>query len=61
MPKELTKADAAHLTFLRQQVDRLEHLRYTREASYSLHHQLDTARAELREFVEDRRSHGFNL
>jgi len=61
MPKVLPKADRAHLTFLRQQVDQLAQLRFTHEASYSLEYQLQSARNELRAFVEDRRAKGYNI
>jgi len=58
---ELTPADAAHLKFLRQQLDRLEHLRFTRDAPKGLDHQLHAAREELRRFVAGKRMQGYNI
>lgn len=56
---KLTPADEAHLSFLRRQVDRLEHIRFTAEATNNTNNELFQAREELRKFVEGKRRQGY--
>lgn len=55
----LGAADNEYLRFLRRQVDRLEHIRYTQDAPNDLDHQLRRAREELRKFVDGKRMQGY--
>lgn len=56
---KLSPADEAHLSFLRRQVDRLEHIRFTSEATNNTNNELFQAREELRKFVEGKRRQGY--
>lgn len=56
---KLTPADEAHLSFLRRQVDQLEHLSFTQDATSNTKNELYQAREELRKFVEGKRRQGY--
>jgi len=58
---KLTPADETHLSFLRRQVDRLEQIRFTSEATNNTNNELFQAREELRKFVAGKRFQGYNI
>jgi|TARA_R100001126_G_C4881072_1_gene179149 hypothetical protein len=55
---DLSTFQSAHLRWLKQQVDNLQQLRYTRTAPNDLDQQLFAAREELNDYVEQLREHG---
>ncbi len=59
--EKLNPADEAHLKFLRRQVDRLEQIRFSRDAPSSVNTELFQAREELRKFVAGKRLQGYNI
>ena len=58
---ELTPADAAVLSYLRGQVDRLQDERYRQNARPSIANELQIAMRDLREFTSAKRQQGFNI
>ena len=59
--EQLTTFQAAHLKWLKQQVNNLQDLRYTRTAPQDLDRQLFAAREELDNYVEELRKTGVNI
>ena len=58
---KLTPADQAILTYLRQQVDRLQDERYRRDARPSIKNELQIAQRDLAEFTSKLRKQGANI
>jgi len=58
---DLTPADAAVLSYLRGQVDRLQDERYRQNARPSIVNELQIAMRDLREFTSAKRQQGFNI
>jgi len=58
---KLTPADQAILTYLRQQVDRLQDERYRRDARPSINNELQIAQRDLAEFTSKLRKQGANI
>jgi hypothetical protein len=58
---KLTPADQAILTYLRQQVDRLQDERYRRDARPSIKNELQIAQRDLKEFTSKLRKQGVNI
>lgn len=58
---KLTPADQAILTYLRQQVDRLQDERYRRDARPSIANELHIAQRDLKEFTSKLRKQGVNI
>lgn len=58
---KLTPADQAILTYLRQQVDRLQDERYRRDARPSIKNELHIAQRDLKEFTSKLRKQGVNI
>lgn len=58
---KLTPADQAILTYLRQQVDRLQDERYRRDARPSINNELQIAQRDLKEFTSKLRKQGVNI
>ena len=58
---QLTMFQAAHLRWLKQQVNNLQDLRYTRNAPDNLDRELFAAREELDTYVEELRKTGINI
>lgn len=58
---QLKPADQHLLTFLRQQVDRLEAETFKTDRNPSAHNNLTLAREELRQFVKKLRKEGHNI
>ena len=58
---DLTPADAAVLSYLRGQVDRLQDERYRQGARPSIANELQIAMRDLREFTSAKRQQGFNI
>ena len=56
--EELSLFQSAHLRWLKQQVNNLQDLRYTRTAPNDLDQQLFAAREELNDYVEQLRERG---
>ena len=59
--EQLTMFQAAHLRWLKQQVNNLQDLRYTRNAPDNLDRELFAAREELDTYVEELRKTGINI
>jgi hypothetical protein len=59
--EQLTTFQAAHLKWLKQQVNNLQDLRYTRSAPTNLDRELFAAREELDNYVEALREAGINI
>ena len=59
--EQLTTFQSAHLRWLKQQVNNLQDLRYTRTAPQDLDRQLFAAREELDNYVEELRKTGINI
>ena len=53
--ENLSKFQSAHLRWLKQQVNNLQDLRYTRAAPNDLDRQLSAAREELNDYVKQLR------
>jgi len=58
---DLTPADAAVLSYLRGQVDRLQDERYRQNARPSIANELKIAMRDLCEFTSAKRQQGFNI
>jgi hypothetical protein len=59
--EQLTLFQASHLRWLKQQVNNLQDLRYTRNAPQDLDRQLFAAREELDNYVEELRKTGVKI
>jgi len=59
--EQLTTFQAAHLRWLKQQVNNLQDLRYTQNAPPNLDRELFAAREELDNYVEELRKTGVNI
>jgi len=59
--EQLTTFQAAHLRWLKQQVNNLQDLQYTRDAPTNLDRELFAAREELDNYVEELRKIGINI
>lgn len=59
--EQLSTFQSAHLRWLKQQVNNLQDLRYTRKAPNDLDRQLFAAREELDDYVKQLREHGKNI
>lgn len=58
---ELSPADQAILTYLRQHVDRLQDERYRQDARPSIANELHIAQRDLKQFTSDLRQKGYNI
>lgn len=58
---KLTPADQAILTYLRQQVDRLQDERYWNDARPSIANELQIAQRDLKQYTSDLRKKGYNI
>jgi hypothetical protein len=59
--EQLTLFQASHLRWLKQQVNNLQDLRYTRNAPNNLDRELFAAREELDNYVEELRKTGIKI
>jgi len=59
--EQLTLFQKQHLKWLKQQVNNLQDLRYTRTAPQDLDRQIFAAREELDQYVKELRATGVNI